>query len=137
MTKSANKCRCAHDLVVGDKAWLHTGNLKFAPGYVGPFDVVAAVGPGSYRLALPATYRIHNVVHVSVLKKHMSGDAYQSLAPLAPVEFDTGLDYEVEDILDVRVTHWGHGSWTEYLIKWPGYPIWDSTWEPEVNLVHC
>lgn len=86
MATSANKRRRAHDLVVGDKAWLHTGNLrlpvkvsrKFAPRYVGPFDVVASVGPVAFRLALPPEYKIHNVFHVSVLKKHVPGHASQT-----------------------------------------------------------
>lgn len=86
MAKSANKRRRDHDLVVGDRAWLHTGNLKlptkvsrkFAPRYVGPFEVVATVGPVAFRLALPPSYKIHNVFHVSVLKKHISGDASQT-----------------------------------------------------------
>lgn len=25
----------------------------------------------------------------------------------------------------------------EYLVKWKGYPVTQSTWEPESNLTHC
>ena len=83
MAASANRRRRDHDFSVGDKAWLHTGNLqlpvkvsrKFAPRYVGPFDVVESVSPVSFRLDLPPHYKIHNVFHVSVLKKHESGNA--------------------------------------------------------------
>lgn len=81
MARSANRKRRDHDIVVGDWVWLHTANLrlptrvsrKLAPKYVGPFQVVAAVGSVSFRVALPSEYRIHDVFHVSVLKKHIAG----------------------------------------------------------------
>ena len=25
----------------------------------------------------------------------------------------------------------------EYLVKWAGYSVFDSTWEPASNLTHC
>jgi len=48
MSRSANRKRRDHDIVVGDRVWLHTGNLKLpvkasrklAPKYVGPFVVL-------------------------------------------------------------------------------------------------
>jgi hypothetical protein len=81
MAKSANRRRRDHDISVGDLVWLHTGHLrlpikasrKLAPKYVGPFRVLAAVGPVAFRVALPPEYRIHDVFHVSVLKKHVAG----------------------------------------------------------------
>ena len=81
MAKSANRKRREHDIHVGDRVWLSTANLrlptrvsrKLAPRYVGPFDVVAAVGSVAFRLALPSEYRIHDVFHVSVLKKQVPG----------------------------------------------------------------
>lgn len=58
MAKSANRKRRDHDIVVGDLVWLHTAHLKLpvkvsrklAPKYVGPFPVVASVGPVAFRL---------------------------------------------------------------------------------------
>lgn len=69
--------------------------------------------------------------------KHVPRHIHQSGAPAAPVEFDRGLEYEVDYLLDVRVTHMERGSRSEYLVKWVGYPIWDITWEPEQNLAYC
>jgi hypothetical protein len=40
-------------------------------------------------------------------------------------------EYEVEEIIGKRLNHKGQ---TQYLIKWEGYSIEDSTWEPLEHL---
>eukprot|EP00253_Pinus_taeda_P006100 PITA_06100 len=47
------------------------GCAKLAPRYCGPFQILARVGPVTYQLALPSHIRVHNVFHVSVLKKYV------------------------------------------------------------------
>jgi hypothetical protein len=42
-------------------------------------------------------------------------------------------EYEVEDVLNLRLNR----GKREYLIKWKGYPLNESTWEPMGNLEHC
>lgn len=54
-----------------------------------------------------------------------------------PVFVDALPEYEVEDILDVRSTRRGRSNRVEYLVKWVGYPLFESTWEPASNLTHC
>ena len=75
--------------VKGDKVLLSTKNLKLKndhnvvarhkllPKYIGPYVISECIGASespttvvtAYRLKLPATTRIHNVFHVSVLRK--------------------------------------------------------------------
>ena len=41
---------------------------KLSPRYYGPFEVLERIGPVTYRLALPASTRAHNVFHVFCLR---------------------------------------------------------------------
>lgn len=50
-----------------------------------------------------------------------------------PEFIDEEYEYQVEDILDVRVVR----NKRQFLVKWEGYPIQEATWEPESNLVNC
>eukprot|EP00253_Pinus_taeda_P013617 PITA_13617 len=48
-----------------------SGCAKLAPRYCGPFQILARIGPVAYQLALPSHIRVHNVFHVSILKKYV------------------------------------------------------------------
>jgi hypothetical protein len=44
---------------------------KLATRYCGPFEIIKRIGPIYYMLSLPASMIIHNVFHVSLLKKYI------------------------------------------------------------------
>ena len=44
---------------------------KLEPRYCGPFEILAKVGSVAYQLALPPIVKVHNVFHVSILKKYI------------------------------------------------------------------
>ena len=48
-------------------------NAKLAPRYVGPFEILEIMNPVAYRIALPpALARMHELFHVSYLKKYIT-----------------------------------------------------------------
>jgi hypothetical protein len=44
---------------------------KLAVRYCGPFEILERIGHVAYMLAFPASMHIHNVFHVSLLKKYV------------------------------------------------------------------
>lgn len=119
MARTANRRRREGEVEVGSFAWLSTEHLALAPGlsrkladkFVGPFKVMAQVGAVSYRLQLPAEWKVHDVFHVSQLKAAQGctsgGDVAD--APFRPAADEAG-EFEVEDLLDHRTRGRGRAT---------------------------
>uniref|UniRef100_A0A9J8C0V6 Immunoglobulin domain-containing protein n=1 Tax=Cyprinus carpio carpio TaxID=630221 RepID=A0A9J8C0V6_CYPCA len=67
--------RTSYPYAPGQWVWASTRDLclrlaskKLNPRYVGPFKIICQITPVSYRLALPASYRISPTFHISLLK---------------------------------------------------------------------
>ena len=135
MTKIAN--RRTSDFVPfkqGQKVWLDTRHVKtsyhskMSPKREGPFEIEEVLGPVTYRLQLPKTWKIHNVFHAILLRPYMENEVYGNNYPRPPPDLLEGEEvYEVESI----VKHRRRGRGYQYYVKWKGYPITDATWEPE------
>lgn len=136
----ANKKRREIQFQIGDKVLLSSANIntanqskrpsrKLMAKFLGPYEVVEVVAPTAYKLKLPGTMQIHPVFHVSLLKPYVEtppGIERNIEKPPDPVIHNEELEYEVDKILDKRI----HRRRVEYLVKWKGYPEYDSTWEP-------
>ena len=115
--------------------WLDSWNLKMlyhkkmAPKREGPFEITDVLGPLTYRLDLPETWKIHNVFHASLLQRYKENEVYGTNyeRPLAELDHEGQEVYNVETILKHRKR--GHGY--QYYVKWEGYPITEVSWEPE------
>jgi hypothetical protein len=58
--------------VKANKSSLKLGNCsKLAARYCGPFEILERIGPIAYMIALPASMSVHNVFHVSMIKKYI------------------------------------------------------------------
>jgi len=118
----------------GDQVWLDSRNLKtiyhkkMKPKREGPFLITEVLGPVTYRLQLPAAWRIHNVFHAALLRPYKENGVYGENFVKPPPELEEGEEvYEVETILN----HRKRGRSYQYFVKWRGYPITDASWEPE------
>lgn len=107
-------------------------SLKLAPRYFGPYRILERIGPVAYKLALPAGSQIHNVFHVSLLKKFV-GHVPPAVMELPPVSEDTSTILpQPECVLDKRIIRKGaYRPKTEILVKWAGAPREDATWEDQ------
>jgi hypothetical protein len=55
-----------------NKSSLKLGSFsKLAGRFCGPFEILERIGPVAYMLALPASMTVHNLFHVSLLKKYV------------------------------------------------------------------
>ena len=123
---------------VGDLVLLSSKNLSFKDipaklkqKFIGPFEIIDRIGTQAYKLNLPDTWKIHNVFHVSLLKRWKIADYRCEEKPVTTeLDIDGEKRYEVEKILRWRKKA-GDSREKEYLVLWAGYPIEEATWEPK------
>ena len=112
-----------------------SGVEKLKPQYYGPFRVIRRVGEVAYELELPADNKVHNIFHVSLLKKALGHHVAPSIV-LPPLDDEGKLILIPEAILDFREKRLRSRVIREYLIKWKKLPTEDATWESEEILQH-
>ena len=99
------------------------------PRYYGPFVVTEVVTPVAYRLKLPKTLKIHDVIHISHLRAYADGsrdfpDRPEYKPPPTP-EVIKGEEYfSIEAIRKHRM----EGKKLKFLVKWAGYGEQENTW---------
>jgi hypothetical protein len=93
------------------KVWLDTRNLKMshhkkiAPKQEGPFEINKVLGPVTYWLKQPESWKIHNVFHAT-LRPYIENEVYGNNYPRPLPKLSEGEEvYEVETILK----HWRRG----------------------------
>jgi hypothetical protein len=74
-----------------------------APKREGPFEIEDVLGPLTYRLKLPQSWKIHNVFHATLLRSYRENKIYGENYPRPPPDTEEGEEvYEVEAILKHR-----------------------------------
>ncbi len=118
------------------QSWLkEKGKEKLKPQFYGPYRVVCCVGEVTYKLKLPKGSRIHNVFHVSCLKK-VVGQNVTVATNLPPLNEEGKLILEPTEIIKVREKTLQNGMVKEYLVHWKHLPLDDATWEGKHILQH-
>jgi hypothetical protein len=74
---------------------------KLAPRYIGPFLILARLGNMAYCLELPPTLTgVHNVFHVSQLKKCLKPPVDVVVDDISPLDADLSYPEHPVEILD-------------------------------------
>jgi hypothetical protein len=105
---------------------------KFYPKWYGPFKVLKKVGQVSYQLQLPDTCKLHDVFHVSQLKKHTGPNAVPN--PTLPlVTVDGKVKFAPLKVLQRRIVPRSIGDYEvaipQWLIHWETMTSDETTWE--------
>jgi len=103
-------------------------NQKLAFRFFGPFTVLQRIGNVAYKLDLPPSAKIHPVVHVSQLKKHIP--AATSVCPdLTTISTNPKALLVPEKFLDSKLVQRGSSAATLLLVHWSFLPPELATWE--------
>ena len=103
-------------------------NQKLDPKFFGPFTVTVRVGAVAYKLQLPPQAKIHPILHVSLLKKHIGPPPSE---PIATPDMDElgMLAVEPVAVLARRLGKKGNKPVVYVLIQWSNKPKEEATWE--------
>ncbi|KAL3564871.1 hypothetical protein D5086_032917 [Populus alba] len=112
---------------------IQKGLSKACKQFYGLYPVVKKIGNVAYELELPHYSRIHQVFHVSLLKKKV-GEQITTHTDLPPVSDDGELLLEPESILDTRWVKRGSKFIEESLVQWKQLSLDDATWENTQDL---
>ena len=111
------------------------GVEKLKPRYYGPYKVIQKIGEVAYELELPEGSKIHNVFHVSCLKKAIGQQVVIS-DTLPPLDDEGQVTLISEEVLKTRERRLRRRTIKEYLVQWKDLPSEDATWEEENILQH-
>jgi hypothetical protein len=96
---------------------------KLSPRYIGPFQILEKCGKVTYKLELPPSLAgVHDIFHVSQLKKCLKAPVDVVLPEVAPLDTDLTYPERPIKILDQksRVTR-----------QWSNHTEEEATWESE------
>ena len=129
---------------VGDEVLLDTEHTPLpsrsllSPRWMGPFRVLARTAPNTYRLDIPATWRIFPEFNVERLRPYLrrpdrlGGDS--DVGPPPPAAGPDGVpEHEVQELLKFKMRY----GRPYVLVRWTGLDAAGDTWEPLDNLTNC
>jgi hypothetical protein len=105
---------------------------KLAPRYIGPYEIIEACGPVAYKLKLPPKVSaIHNVSHVSQLKKCVRLPTEVITKPGVEIEPDLSYQEHPSKVLDCKERSTRARKIKMYKIQWRNHSEEEATWETE------
>ncbi|KAL5555342.1 hypothetical protein UlMin_037578 [Ulmus minor] len=138
----ADKRRRPLEFLVGDSVFLKVAPMKgvmrfgkkgkLSPRYIGPFEILERIGKVAYRLALPPELSyVHNVFHVSMLRRYVSDPSH--VLENEPIEVHKDLTYEEQpvQILDRKDKTLRNKVISLVKVLWRNHKVEEATWERE------
>jgi hypothetical protein len=105
---------------------------KLAPGYIGPYPIIDKYGPTSYQVELPVKLSgVHNVFHVSQLKRCLKPPTNVVIEDTTPLELDLMYKAYPIKILDQQDRVTRNKTTRFYKIQWNEYSEDEAMWERE------
>jgi hypothetical protein len=105
---------------------------KLSPRYIGPFQILEKCGNVAYKLELPPSLAgVHDIFHVSQLKKCLKPPVDIVLQEVAPLDTDLTYPERPIKILDQKSRVTRRKTIKFYKIQWSNHTEEEATWESE------
>jgi hypothetical protein len=105
---------------------------KLSPHYIGPFPIFEKCRIVAYKLELPPSLAgVHDIFHVSQLKKYLKALVDVVLPEVAPLESDLTYPEHPIKILDQKSRVTRRKMIKFYKIQWSNPIAKEATWESE------
>ncbi|CAN6446957.1 unnamed protein product [Victoria cruziana] len=108
---------------------------KLSPRYIGPFEILERIGHVAYRLALPPQLsHVHNVFHVSLLRKCIPDPSRQ--ISHSDLHVDERLSYPELPIrvIEEQVRRLRNKQIPMVKVEWQHHGMLDFTWETKASM---
>ena len=136
-----DKGRKAPQLDLGDEVLINPHALelietkgkgrKLIQRKIGPFEITEVVSPTAFRLRLPDSYPMHNVVNIRHLTKyHRSLDKQRPTLTNPRDLLKSSEEYEVEKIVGEKRSK----GKSFYKVRWKGYDAENDSWQSARDL---
>jgi hypothetical protein len=111
---------------------------KLSPCYIGPFPILEKCVNVAYKLELPPSLAgVHDIFHVSQLKKCLKAPVDVVLQEVAPLETDLTYPEHSIKILYQKSRVTRRKTIKLYKIQWSNHTEEEATWESEDFLRSC
>ena len=138
----ADKRRKPLEFFVSDKVFLKVAPMKgvmrfgkrgkLSPRFVGPFEILERIGDLAYRVALPpAMSGIHNVFHVSMLRKYIPDPSHILSYDTLDLRQDLTFEESHVRILDREERELRRKKIRLVKVLWKNHEVEEATWERE------
>jgi hypothetical protein len=105
---------------------------KLAPRYIGPFPILEKCGTMAYKLDLPLSLAgVHDIFHVSQLKKCLKAPVDVVLPEVTPLEVDLSYPEHPVKILDQKDRVTRRKTIKFFKIQWSNHSEEEETWKSE------